>query len=578
MSQQIRILTKIITYLGIVWSLVILLFLANNIWIKYNDTHEAALNEAKLSVKKDLAFRTWIASHGGIYVPITKKTPPSPYLSHIKNRNVKTTDNNDLTLMNPAYALSQLMKDSSYKSKNKITSTVLLNPQNAPDKWENKALHIIEKTRKLYSEKQNMDNEDYIRALNPLVTKESCLKCHGFQGYKVGDIRGGVSVSVALEPYYKKAIEDIRPILIELIILWLLGMMGLLFSHKRLKVYIDDKIRSYEENIYALVDMIEERDSYTAGHSKRVAKYCVLIAQEMGSNEDDVDLLRRAAMLHDIGKISTPDSILLKPGRLNELEHNIIKEHVDSGYELLKKIDFYSDLAEIMRHHHEHYDGSGYPARLKGESIPILSQIMSVADSFDAMTTNRIYKGRMDLKAALQEIQDLSAKQFHPKIAYATLSALANVTIHNDINQVPKTRLEKERFSYFYKDHLTQAYNFEYLKFILSKKDDEAFLYQKIVTISLHNFSDFNKNFSWEEGDSKLLEVAKVLLSTFPHDLLFRVQGDDFILISRNSLELQKVQDVLKDIFVDTPISLSYKEMDFNVLTDNTLKNVKTIF
>ncbi|MEA1918115.1 MAG: DUF3365 domain-containing protein [Campylobacterota bacterium] len=551
--------------------------MSNNLWMKYNDAQKEALSEAKLSIEKDLIFRNWVASHGGVYVPITKNTPPNPYLSHIKNRNIELTSKDRFTLMNPAYALSQLMSKNSFDIKNKITSSVLLNPKNAPDEWEKKALNIIEKSRKNYSEKQTIDGKEYIRVLQPFVTKKDCLKCHGFQGYKVGDVRGGISTSIAMTPYYDKAFEEMMPIIIQFIILWLLGIIGLFFGYRGLKLYIKDKIRSYDENIYALVDMIEERDSYTAGHSRRVSHYCVLIAKEMGYNSDEVDLLRRSAMLHDIGKISTPDSILLKPNRLNSLEYDIIKEHVSSGYELLKKIDFYAELSEIMRHHHEHYDGSGYPEGLKGDDIPMLSQIMSAADAFDAMTTNRIYKGRMEVSNALEEIEKLSGKQFHPKIAYAALKALSHVVIRNDINQVPKTRLEKERFSYFYRDHITQAYNYEYLEFIVSKKEENLSLYKSVVTVSLHHFSEYNNAFSWEEGNQKLFDVANLLQVEFSSALLFRIRGDDFILISKD-INMQSVKELLEPLFVNTPIELEYKEMAFSNLNLESLKDIGKLF
>ena len=139
-----------------------------------------ALNEAKVSVKKDLAYRTWVASHGGVYVPVTEKTPPNPYLNHLKNRDV-TINGKPFTLMNPAYSLSQMMKDYSqlYGIKAKITSKVLLNPKNASDDWEAKALNKIDQSRKEFYEISPIKGKgEFLRYMNPLVTQESCLKCH----------------------------------------------------------------------------------------------------------------------------------------------------------------------------------------------------------------------------------------------------------------------------------------------------------------------------------------------------------------------------------------------------------------
>ena len=137
---------------------------------------------------------------------------------------------------------------------------------------------------------------------------------------------------------------------------------------KRTKALIEleeEKIRNFEKTLLAFVEMIEDRDTYTGGHSQRVADYSKLIAQKMGRSDAECDLLHQAGILHDIGKIVTPDSILLKPGKLNGLEYKLIQEHVKVGYDLLSKIPMYKEIAEIIFYHHEHYDGGGILAEPK---------------------------------------------------------------------------------------------------------------------------------------------------------------------------------------------------------------------
>lgn len=352
-----------------IWSVILLRTGDLRVSTNYGYADSLAENEAIVSVKKDLAYRSWVAYHGGIYVPVTERIPPNPYLSYIKNRDIYTKVGQRLTLMNPSYTLSQMMKDYTelYGTKGHITSRVLMNPKNEPDSWEEEVLEIAEETREASSKKEFIDGEEYFRYLKPLVDQESCLKCHAFQGYKVGDIRGGVSVSIPMAEFDEKALKNSYIDMIVILLIYLLGLVV----------------------IFSLVNIIEKRDSYTAGHTQRVAQYSVLIAREMGLNEDRIDDMYRACMLHDIGKISTPDSILLKLGKLSELEYEIIKEHVVVSYELLREVDIYKDIAEIIRHHNEHYDGSGYPQGLKGDEIPMMSQIMTLADSFDAMTTKK---------------------------------------------------------------------------------------------------------------------------------------------------------------------------------------------
>ena len=296
-----------------------------------------------------------------------------------------------------------------------------------------------------------------------------------------------------------------------------------------------EKLKNQEQIIHSMVEMIESRDSYTAGHTKRVARYCILIAKEMGYGDADIELLKNAAWLHDIGKISTPDSVLLKPSKLNKTEYLLIQDHLISGYNMLSKVDQYKEIAEIMCEHHERYDGKGYPKGLSGNQIQPLSRIMIVADTFDAMTTNRIYKAKKTVPVALQELQDLSTKQFHPEVVSAALKALKNIEVDIEISQLPKTIIEEQRFSYFYKDRLTDLFVIDYLTLILRYHIASNSVY--IYSIQLHNFSQYNQTFSWKKGDQFLLEFATFISHLYPENIIFRVEGDDFLIVSESKID-----------------------------------------
>jgi len=577
MSNKVHFINKIVYILVFVWSLFIFGVTGVQILNHYSTAEEQAKHEAIISVKKDLAYRTWVASHGGVYVPVTKKTPPNPYLSHIKNRDVNTTSGQHLTLMNPAYTLSQMMKNYSelYGSKGHITSRTLMNPVNASDKWEEAALIYAEKTGKSSYKKEYIEDKEYFRYLKPFVTEKSCLKCHAFQGYKVGDIRGGVSVAIPMDIFNEQAFEASYIDVSINSLVYLLGLLVIFYGRKKAREILESKIKDYEQHIFSLVDILERRDSYTAGHTQRVAKYSVLIAKQMGFNKEKVDDLYRACMLHDIGKISTPDSILLKPGKLNSLEYEIIKEHVVVSYELLAKVDIYKDIAEIVRHHHEHYDGSGYPQGLKGDEIPILSQVMTVADAFDAMTTNRVYKTRKSVKVALEELKALSSLQFHAEVVKAALVALRDVKLDLDVSQRPQTKLEKERFAYFYKDLTTGVYNRDYLEFMLAFNNTEQFNIKYAYAVYLHDFSLYNKNNSWLEGDKLLEKFAKALESLSDEKFVFRIYGDDFIILSENCLDLEMNRDTLDEVLKDTGVSFSYKTFDLEADNINQIQELE---
>jgi len=312
-----------------------------------------------------------------------------------------------------------------------------------------------------------------------------------------------------------------------------------------------------------MVDIIENRDSYTAGHTNRVAQYSSLIAKQMGYSDESIDKLYRASMVHDIGKISTPDSILLKPGKLSELEYKLIQEHVVTGYQLLKKVDIFHDIAEIVRHHHEHYDGSGYPQGLKGDEIPMMSQIMTVADAFDAMTTNRIYKGRKTLQDALKEIKALSGKQFHGEVSRAALVALNKIEL-SDSSQKPKNQIEHERFAYFYKDQLTGAYNRDYLNYIIIADADNhpKDIYRCVNLIFLNDFSEFNKQYGWSEGNKLLVKIAHKLTEIFPNALIFRIYGDDFVIMHKQHCKIEQQLTPLNTLISETCISYNTQHID----------------
>lgn len=308
--------------------------------------------------------------------------------------------------------------------------------------------------------------------------------------------------------------------------------------HESLYTLVKEQTKSitdnYELTIKAMVDIVESRDTYTGGHSARVAHYAKAIAQEMNLTPEECELVFRAGMLHDIGKVTTPDSILLKPGKLSAREYNLIKHHVVVSYELLSKIPMYGQLAEIVKSHHERYDGHGYPSGLRDEEIPLLSRLMIIADAFDAMTTNRIYKGRMSLREAIEEIKNASGTQFDPAVVPFACTAFSRMELNTNATQLPQNNMEEERFSYFYHDPVTDKYNKEYLILFLQSIAHEgpcnAYVYM------LKNFSQYNKKFGWEEGNAALNAYGEYLTKRYPNATVFRIHGDDFVLISKDFL------------------------------------------
>jgi putative nucleotidyltransferase with HDIG domain len=173
---------------------------------------------------------------------------------------------------------------------------------------------------------------------------------------------------------------------------------------------------SYDVTLEALGDALDLKDSETEGHSKRVTAYTIALARAMGISPSQIKIIARGAFLHDIGKMAIPDDILRKPGRLTEEEQVVMREHCSRGYHMLRKIPFLSEAAEIVFSHQEHFDGSGYPSGLSGAEIPIGSRIFAIADTLDAITSDRPYRKARSFDIAREEILKHSGTQFDPNV------------------------------------------------------------------------------------------------------------------------------------------------------------------
>ena len=230
-----RIVLRYTALAALLWTLIVAGSLGWYIRAEQASTLALAHNTARASFNKDQAYRLWASSHGGVYVKPTEKTPPSPYMAHLPDRDLEAVDGTRLTLMNPAYMLREMMRDFTdlYGIQGKITGRVVLNPINAPDDWELAALDAFERGAKEVMEVTDIDGKPHMRLMSPMVMKEHCMKCHGHLGFKVGEIRGGVGVSVPLEPYLAVEREVIAKQIISHGGIWLLGLAGIgLFARR----------------------------------------------------------------------------------------------------------------------------------------------------------------------------------------------------------------------------------------------------------------------------------------------------------------------------------------------------------
>lgn len=257
--------------LAAIWTIIVAGLLINGIGHIRQASREVALTEARANFNKDQAFRYWIADHGGVYVPVTGKTPPNPYLSHIRERDIETPSGRQLTLVNPAYMIRQMYEHfgEQFGIKGHLTSLKLLNPKNIADDWERRALEKFEQGVEEVYEFSAFEGKPYLRLMKPMIARKPCLKCHAHQGYKEGDVRGGLSISVPFGPFLAIERENVTHHIAELCALWVLGIAGLYWGGRRL-------IRNDRERRLAYKDLrsVRSRLEYLLVSSPAVIYSC----------------------------------------------------------------------------------------------------------------------------------------------------------------------------------------------------------------------------------------------------------------------------------------------------------------
>ena len=212
-----------------------------------------------------------------------------------------------------------------------------------------------------------------------------------------------------------------------------------------LRKALADLERSYDITLEALGDALDLKDAETEGHSKRVTAFTIAVARAMDLPQERVRVIARGAFLHDVGKMAIPDAILRKPGRLSAEEQAIMREHAWLGYQMLRKIPFLQEAADIVYSHQERYDGSGYPRGLRGDQIPLGARIFAVADTFDAMTSDRPYRAAQSISSGRREIERHSGEQFDPEVVKVFLGIPERIwtELRNEIeNQSANRRFE----------------------------------------------------------------------------------------------------------------------------------------
>lgn len=310
------------------------------------------------------------------------------------------------------------------------------------------------------------------------------------------------------------------------------------------------------QTIATIANTIDAKDEYTRGHSKRVAEISVAIAKDLGMSQEDINNLKSIALLHDIGKIGVPDTVLNKPGKLTDDEYELMKQHTVIGAEILKDIKMFQGIEVGARSHHEKYDGTGYPEKISGEDIPYIARIIAVADAFDAMTSNRVYRKRLDLDYVINELKRCSGSQFDPDIVKVLIRMIEEKRLEpiaenqeEEISELSKiwTRVmqkEEEKYKTAF-DELTglllRAYGEKKIVSLIKERPGA------LIFCDMDNLKTINDRFGHKSGDKALKILGSVIGEYGENGVACRVGGDEFLLYLDNVNE-NKVVEILESI------------------------------
>ncbi len=333
-----------------------------------------------------------------------------------------------------------------------------------------------------------------------------------------------------------------------------------------LQLRLDEKTREVElvtiEAITTVANTIDAKDDYTRGHSFRVAAYSEELAKKLGWSEDEVRNIHYVALLHDIGKIGVPDSVLNKPFKLTNVEFDMIKNHTLIGAEILKDIRMFPNVSVGAKYHHERYDGKGYPEGLKGEEIPIVARIIGIVDSYDAMTSNRVYRKRLHDEIVREELIKGKGTQFDPYLVDLFMELIDEGSLQQNIaerDMVLPLYDSNKIYEGATMEEIGLDTRLDYLTGLLGREQGEKEITESlrngsgcVMMIDLNNFRQANETHGHLAGDYILKVTADALKDVCKNDIICRMGGDEFLFyaegISTQDEAAKKAEQIL-DVF-----------------------------
>lgn len=332
---------------------------------------------------------------------------------------------------------------------------------------------------------------------------------------------------------------------------------------KDLQRRLDEKTREMErvtiQAIMTVANTVDAKDDYTKGHSLRVAAYSKLLAQRLGWSEEDIQNIYYVAMLHDVGKIGIPDAVLNKPFKLTDLEFRLIKGHTVMGAEILKDFKMFPNINVGAKYHHERYDGKGYPEGLKAESIPLVARVIGLVDSYDAMTSNRVYRRRLNDDIVMEELKKGKGSQWDPELVDIFVELIKEGALEK------QWMLEEDMASPIFDSEKICGISMgsesvldaptDYLTGVLSRRKGENEIEACLrvtggclMILDLDHFKEINQTYGHLAGDYALKVTADVLREVCGKDIVCRTGGDEFIYFVEGMTNRDGAIDLVNEI------------------------------
>lgn len=334
---------------------------------------------------------------------------------------------------------------------------------------------------------------------------------------------------------------------------------------KDLQRRLDEKTKEMEritiQAIMTVANTVDAKDDYTKGHSMRVAAYSELLAQRLGWSEEEIQNIYYVAMLHDVGKIGVPDAVLNKPFKLTDVEFRLIKGHTLMGAEILNDFKMFPNVSVGAKYHHERYDGKGYPEGLKGESIPLVARVIGLVDSYDAMTSNRVYRKRLNDDIVMQELEKGKGSQWDPDLVDIFVEliregALAKMWMPEEDMATPIFGSGKILGESMTSENILES-PVDYLTGLLSRQKGEHDIALSLradggslMLIDMDHFRKINDEYGHLMGDVALKMTADVMREVCGNSLVCRTGGDEFLYyldgVTDEEAVTKKVQELLE--------------------------------